>query len=134
KVVEWHSDGTPARLIATHSDITARRRMEDALRGSEEKYRRLFEMAQEGIWVIDAGGKTTLVNASMASMLGYKREEMLGRHVFDFMDESTRTVAMENMRRRSQGIEEQHDFEWLSKTGRRIYTTMQTAPIFDENG
>jgi diguanylate cyclase (GGDEF)-like protein/PAS domain S-box-containing protein len=134
KVVEWLADGNPARLIATQSDVTARRKMENALRSSEEKYRKLFDLAQEGIWVIDAQGNTTIVNAAMASMLGYKKEEMLSKHLFDFMDASARAVAEENMKRRAHGIEEQHDFELLSKTGRKVYTTMQTAPIFDDNG
>ncbi|HVK99831.1 MAG TPA: EAL domain-containing protein [Dongiaceae bacterium] len=134
RVMERRADGAPMRFIATYSDVTNRRRMEDALRGSEEKYRRLFEMAQEGIWVIDADGVTTIVNEAMANMLGYKREEMIGRHLFDFMDEDARRLAQENMKRRSQGIEEQHDFEFLSSNGRRVYTTMQTAPVFDANG
>ncbi|MEZ5511931.1 MAG: EAL domain-containing protein [Gammaproteobacteria bacterium] len=134
KVVEWLADGKPARLIATQSDITARRKMENALRSSEEKYRRLFDLAQEGIWVIDADGKTTLVNTAMATMLGYRKEEMLGRPIYDFMDADASRVAQENLKRRAHGIEEQHDFEWLSRTGRKVYTTMQTAPIFDDNG
>lgn len=134
KVVEWLPDGKPARLIATHSDITARRKMENALRSSEEKYRRLFDLAQEGIWVIDAEGRTTLVNTAMATMLGYRKEEMLGRPIFDFMDADARLIAKENLKRRAHGIEEQHDFEWRSRTGRKVYTTMQTAPIFDDNG
>ena len=134
KVVEWAADGNPARLISTHSEITSRRHMENALRTSEEKYRRLFEMAQEGIWVIDAEGNTTIVNNAMANMLGYKKEEMMGRHLFDFMDDDARSQAEKNMKRRVQGLEEQHDFELLSKTGRRVFTTMQTAPLYDENG
>lgn len=134
RVVERKPDGSPGRFVATHADVTSRRRMEDALRNSEEKYRRLFEMAQEGIWVIDAAGLTTIVNNAMASMLGYKKEEMIGRHLFDFMDEDSRTAARENMKRRAQGIEEQHDFEFLASNGRRVFTTMQTAPIFDGNG
>lgn len=134
RVVERRADGSPGRFVATHADVTSRRRMEDALRNSEEKYRRLFEMAQEGIWVIDAAGITTIVNNAMASMLGYKKEEMIGRHLFDFMDEDSRAAARENMKRRAQGIEEQHDFEFLASNGRRVFTTMQTAPIFDGNG
>ena len=134
RVVERRPDGSPGRFIATHADVTSRRRMEEALRTSEEKYRRLFEMAQEGIWVIDAAAVTTIVNNAMASMLGYKKEEMIGRHLFDFMDEESRAAARENLKRRAQGIEEQHDFELLANNGRRVFTTMQTAPIFDGNG
>ena len=57
KVVEWLEDGRPARLIATQSDVTARRRMENALRSSEEKYRKLFDLAQEPDSVRDRYGR-----------------------------------------------------------------------------
>lgn len=134
KVVEWLEDGRPARLIATQSDVTARRRMENALRSSEEKYRKLFDLAQEGIWVIDTEGRTSIVNTAMASMLGYKKDEMLGKHVFDFMDEAGQVAATERLKRRAQGVEEQHDAELISKNGRKVYTTMQTAPLYDDNG
>src|SRR5690606_11652244 len=103
-------------------------------RSSEEKYRKLFDLAQEGIWVIDAEGRTSIVNTATASMLGYKKDEMLGKHVFDFMDEAGRTAAAENLKRRAQGVEEQHDAELVSNSGRKIYTTMQTAPLYDDNG
>lgn len=134
KVVEWSGDRMPARLIATHTDVTVRRRMEDALRNGEEKYRRLFEMAQEGIWVLDAAGVTTLVNQAMANMLGCKKEEVVGHSVLEFLDEEGRKLAQEHMKRRRQGIEERIDCELVAKTGRRVFASMQTAPIFDSDG
>lgn len=59
-------------------DIGDRVRMEIALRSSEEKYRRLVELAQEGIWTIDAEGATAYVNPRMAAMLGRSPEEIIG--------------------------------------------------------
>lgn len=134
KVVELQGNGTAVRFIATHSDITARRRMEDALRSSEEKYRMLFDMAQEGIWVLDANGCTTLVNDAMANILGYSREDMIGRDMLDFVkDKSLRTMTDKaNIQGHAATI--QRDCELVSRTGRRIYTTMQSAALFDNLG
>ena len=101
---------------------------------SEEKYRRLVELAQEGIWSIDEKGLTTFVNPSMANMLGYSVEEMFGKHLFDFMDEQGKEIAKKNMDRRRSGIYETHEFEFLRKDGQRIYATLATAPIFDSDG
>jgi PAS domain S-box-containing protein len=101
---------------------------------SEEKYRQLVETAQEGIWTVDSNGVTTFVNPAMATMLGYTAEEMIGRHLFDFMDESGRVSANVNMQRRKDGIAEQHDFEFLCKGGERIFTTMASSPLFDKDG
>ena len=104
------------------------------LKSSEEKYRRLVELAQEGIWTIDEKGSTIFVNPAMANMLGYSTDEMMGKHLFDFMDEQGKILATRNMNRRKSGIRETHDFEFLRKDGQRIYTNMATAPIYDTKG
>jgi PAS domain S-box-containing protein len=65
-----HDDGTARHFIAQIQDITERRRVEQALQASEERYRRIVELAHEGIWTIDADARTTFVNARMAEMFG----------------------------------------------------------------
>ncbi len=104
------------------------------LRESEKKYRQLFETLQEGIWVIDKDAYTILINHSMAEMLGYTKSEMLGKHLFSFMDEHGVELAKRYLERRQQGIKERHDFEFIKKDGNRIYTSLDTAPITDEKG
>ena len=116
------------------SDITEHKKAEEKLRKSETKYRQLVENLNEGIWVIDEKGKTAFVNSHMAEMLGYTVEEMLGRHLFSFMDEQGVQNAMIKLERRQQGIKEQHDFEFQRKDGTRIYTTLETGPVTDEDG
>jgi PAS domain S-box-containing protein len=122
-----NSEGEITGLIATTRDITTEVR-------AEIKYRELVELAQEGIWVIDETNQTRFANSSMAKMLGYTPEEMADKSLFDFMDEQGRTIANKNIERRKQGIIEQHDFEFITKAGRRIYTTVETAPILDTEG
>ena len=48
----------------------------------DEKYRRLVEDIQEGIWVIDGNASTTFVNSHMAKLLGYSPDEMVGPALF----------------------------------------------------
>ena len=120
--------------ISIARDITERKQAEEALRESEENYRKLVELAQEGIWVIDKESKTNFVNPNMAKMLGYTPDEMQGMHIFEFMDEQGKIIAGENLDRRKQGFAEQHDFEFIHKDGRRIYTAMATSPLHDKDG
>jgi len=124
----------PKAFIAIIRDITERRRTEEALRESEEKYRIIVENALEGIWAIDAEANTTFVNQRMADMLGYTVDEMMGEHLFSFMDERGREIAEKNIERRRQGIAEQHDFEFICKDGTRIYTLLEAGPLEDEDG
>ncbi|MGI8579133.1 MAG: PAS domain S-box protein [Solirubrobacteraceae bacterium] len=73
----------PQRLVLAH-DITVRKRTEQALRDSEERYRQIVETASEGIWQVDVNHRTTFVNPKMAEMLGYEPAEMLGRPFEEF--------------------------------------------------
>jgi len=121
-------------FVAVFENITKRKQLEDALKESEMKYRRLVELAQEGIWAIDADANTTYANPRMAEMLGYSPEEMLGRHLFSFMDERGKEIAQTYLDRRKQGIKELHDFEFLRKDGQRLYASLETSPMMDEAG
>ncbi|MFX1382573.1 MAG: PAS domain S-box protein, partial [Promethearchaeota archaeon] len=115
-------------------DITNIRLAEKRLKESEEKYRSLIEDSLEGVWVIDSEGKSSLVNPSMARMLGYKVEEMMGRTLFEFMDDEYFDITKEKIEDRKKGIGEEHEFEFLHKSGRKVHTMIRTTPIFDKNG
>jgi len=121
-------------FIANMHDITERRRAEQALQKSEEKYRRLIESIHDGIWSIDKDAFTTFVNPRMAEMLGYTAEEMLGKHLFSFMDKQGVALATRYLKRLQRGVTEQHEFEFLRKDGTRIYTILDTSPVIDEDG
>jgi len=114
--------------------ITERKKAEQALRESEKKYRELVEVLNEGIWVIDKDAYTTFVNPRMAEMLGYTVDEMQGKHLFSFMDEKGVEIAKHLLGRRKQSIEEQHNFEFVRKDGKRIYAILETTSLTDENG
>jgi PAS domain S-box-containing protein len=71
-----------ASIIAR--DITERKRMESLLRASEEQYRRLFETAPDGIVLLEKDeGRITHTNPATEKMLGYTREESIGKKLQD---------------------------------------------------
>ena len=129
-----NADGELVQLLEYCLDITEQRRAEEALAASEARCRSIVESLNEGIWSIDVENLTTFVNLPMAEMLGYTVEEMLGRHLFSFMDEQGVDICTRNLERRKQGIREQHEFELLHKNGTRIFTIMETSPIHDRFG
>ncbi|MEQ1799549.1 MAG: PAS domain S-box protein, partial [Lacibacter sp.] len=126
-------EGKATGLMGSMMDITERKTAEDALRVSEEKYRQIVETAQEGIWMIDANSHTSFVNNRMAEMLGYTKEEMLGKHLYAFMDDEGRKISDRNIERRKQGIAEDHEFKFVTKHGRDVWTLMSTNPV-SKNG
>lgn len=134
KPADWDEQGKVTRLVGTQVDIHERKLIQQALRESEQKYRLLVENLNEGIWVIDSQAVTTFVNPRMAQMLGYSADEMLGKHLFEFMDEQGVELCKENLARRQAGIQEQHDFEFRRKDSSRMYALLETSPIMDEQG
>jgi diguanylate cyclase (GGDEF)-like protein/PAS domain S-box-containing protein len=111
----------------------AERETRTSLQESEVRYRRIVETAEEGIWMIDADSRTTFANGKMAEMLGTSVEEMAGRSLFDFMEETDRQVAQRNIERRRRGIREQHDFRFRRLDGSHIWTMLSTSPVLDQN-
>ena len=71
-------DARPATLCVL-SDMTALKREQDLRLETERRYQRIVETANEGVWVVDPSGMTTLVNDRMAEMLGTTRAEIEGR-------------------------------------------------------
>jgi PAS domain S-box-containing protein len=85
--------GAVRGIVALVQDVTEQKRAERALRESEERFRRMVEIAGEGIWFLDSAGRTTFLNDRMADLLGYRKEEMLGRLSVDFLDAADRDWA-----------------------------------------
>ena len=81
--------GAPAVQMVIR-DVTQRKKLDEALLLSEEKYRRLVEDVNDGFFVVDAAGFFTFANLALAQMLGMKSpQDLLGRKFFDFVAPET---------------------------------------------
>ncbi|MEP0885676.1 PAS domain S-box protein [Trichocoleus sp. ST-U3] len=134
KIPLLDDSGTPRYLLGICEDITESKKAEEGLRESENHYRRILETASEGIWMFDVDSKTTFANSRIAEMLGYTVEEMLGRSLFDFMDEESRMLAQAYVERRRRGIHERHDFKFRRKDGSDLWAIVSATPILDAAG
>jgi PAS domain S-box-containing protein len=115
-------------------EITERKRAEQLLSESEEKYRNIVETANEGIWLIDNDVCTTYVNRQMAEMLGYTIEEMLGRPAFDFIFKDDVSKAEERIAVRDRGTSESGEFSLRRKDGSAIEALYSASPIKNREG
>ena len=83
-------------IRCTIQDITERKRVEEALRKSEEKFQKLFDEAPVGYMDLNHQGHITQVNRTQLIMLGYTAEEMLGHPIWKFVveEEKARQTVM----------------------------------------
>nr|WP_166175806.1 PAS domain S-box protein [Rubrobacter tropicus] len=87
-------EGHPLYWQGVILDVTERKRTEEALRLSEERYRAVIERAAEGIYLLDA--KTARVvdaNPAFCRLLGYTRDEVIGMSVYDLLDHDREEIA-----------------------------------------
>lgn len=77
-----------AGVTFTAMDITERKRAEEALRESEEKYRVVAEMAKDGIAIVQ-GYKVVYVNPGLANLVGYPVEEIIGKSIIPFLSQES---------------------------------------------
>lgn len=99
---------------------------------TDDIYKLIIETANEGIWVIDESNITTFVNQTMADMLGCSPERMVGRSMFEYMDEEGLSIAKRNVAKRRQGIKESHEFKLIGFEGRVVWTQMSTSAFIKD--
>jgi PAS domain S-box-containing protein len=125
-----NSDNSPYGLIFSCRDITFRKKAEQAIAQSEEKYRTLMDSIQDGVFSIE-GGIITYANRALAEMIGYDIEETIGSSFTKFVAPEDMELVTTNYKRRQDGLNPPTSYEWrmLHKDGRRIYVNMSARII-----
>ena len=112
-------------------------RLEDrtrALQESEQRFKQLVDVAQEGIWLADDRGVITYVNQRMAELLGYQNGAMLGRRVYDFIEAGSRASAQRTLARPSAAGGESRDLRFLRHDGGELWGLVSASPIVGRDG
>jgi PAS domain S-box-containing protein len=90
--------GRPCGVEGALQDITERKRIEAALRQSEEKYRQVVEGAADPIFGVDRSGRFTFVNSVAASYFGRKPEEFPTTTMWDWFPKPVADIQMDTIR------------------------------------
>jgi len=131
--VDRDDQGEIRGYFAFVSDISERKAVESALKESELRFRKLYDEAPVGYHEIDREGRIVSINQTEAEILGYTREEMLGRPIFDFVAEELRETARMAVREKIAGIRPLVTIErpYVTKDGRRIMVSIQEGYRLD---
>ncbi len=113
-------DRLTGRLAVLH-DITERKRAEEALRESEERYRDLFENANDLIQSVTLDGSLVYVNRAWRETLGYSEEEIPGLSLFDIIHPDSQAHCMEIFQRVMAGEEfDRVEATFVTRDGRAV--------------
>jgi PAS domain S-box-containing protein len=127
-----------AELAAANAGLTVeileRKQMEAALRESEERYRDLFENAQDAIYVHDLKGTYISANRAAEKLCGYPRDEIVGKNVIEFMaPEHVERIRANLGKKLNGGGMTTYEIEMLAKDGRRVPVEVNTRLIYEND-
>ena len=128
--------GRVAGMVGIMRDITERKRAEEALRESEEKYRTILATMEEGYYEVDLAGNFTFFNESLCGIHGYSHDEMMGMNNREYMDAETakRVYKIFNTVFRTGKSAKIYDWQIIRKDGSKPDLEASVSPIRDSSG
>ena len=126
----------PEGLAVFATNITERRRAEEAVKGYAEEVQDLYNNAPCGYHSLDASGIYVRINDTELDWLGYDREEIIGRKSFaDLIPEELMTTFRSNfIRFKEQGFVEGLEYEMVRKDGTRLSVLLNATTVNDKQG
>lgn len=126
----------PNLIASFFQEVTERKRTENALRASEEKFRNLVENMLDLVWQSDAKGRFTYISPNITHLLGYQPEEVIGRLSTDYMasdDRANLDKEIADFIRNQQSIRGL-SFDLIHKNGYRVAFELNASPLIDSEG
>ncbi len=125
--------------ISDHNDqlkwkIKERMETEKKLWQSEQLYRSLAEIMNDGLLVCDKNSSIIYLNDKLCQMLGYTRDEIIEHPIIDLLDETNQTILKEQWAKRKIGVDNAYELTFTVKDGQKITTIISPKSIFDADG
>lgn len=132
RVVEYDGMGRPVRMIGTHTDISERKKVEEALLESQERFRELAELLPETVFEMEPDGRLTFVNQKAFDLFGYSRDDLeAGVYCLDFVFPEDRARASANIQQVLRGERIRHnEYRMLKKDGTSFPAAIRSSPKY----
>ncbi len=132
--VNWHKldfAGRAAYLVMAN-DVTEKKRAEIALLESEERYRELFENANDIIYTIDLAGNFTSLNRTGERLTGYSQAEALQMNISEVVAPDHLNIVRSNLARKIQNSDGStvYEADIITKSGHRLQLELSSRLVF----
>jgi len=129
-------NGNVAGILGIFWDISDRKKAEEALRTSEQKFKDLTETTPDWIWEVNKDGVYTYVSPKIKDLLGYEISEVLGKTPFDFMTDEDAGKIGKTFKEIVNNKEPIYKLENTNrhKDGHLVVLETSGIPVFDEKG
>ena len=130
-------DRKPVEILIVSRDITERKQAEEALRVSEEKYRKLVNTAPYGIQLTDLNGKIIFSNPAHHKIQGYADGELIGKFIWDLMADNIHREKSKSFYQKlvkEQPVPKVYFNRDRTKDGREIDVQINWDYIYNLNG
>lgn len=130
------SNGIYAGNLAMHTDITERKKSEDELYHSEERFRTAFEGGSIPMQLTSLNGDFLRVNHAFCTLLGYTEQELTGMNFRKLTHPDDLEANMDGLKKLENGEISSFRMEkrYIRKNGQIIWVDMSTAPVRNKNG
>ena len=128
-------DGNPAQIISVIEDISERKRTEEALKESEEKFRAVVDNTPAAILLKDTGGRYLIANKVWHDWFNPEEKDIAGKTVFDFYHKKhAKEVTAQDRQVLELGKPVESELRTPFGDGRERTTILQKFPIYDADG
>ncbi len=124
-----YDTGVVTGAFCVARDVTEERQQAEALERAESRYTRLFEIAEDAIATMDEAGVLTSVNRALEEVAGRTRQQMVGRHFIEFVEEQERSGMWQVFASALAGERPARELHFTGRDDRRGVATVRAAPI-----
>jgi|GEM_PF-2339857 len=128
------STGEPVRVIEYMRDVTEEESARLALQSSERRYRAVTDLTSEGVIAIESGGKIAFVNPSLARMLGYDADELVGMQIWALVDRETPWPTGTGQLHKVLEEGARVEMVFRRKDGSKVQVLVALSPVSSERG
>ncbi|HSQ92937.1 MAG TPA: PAS domain S-box protein [Methanoregula sp.] len=132
----FDAGGKIAGAVHLISDITARKRADDAIRQSEEKFRSIVETSPDMIWELDPEGRFRYISPMSRTIMGFEPEEVIGRPITDLVYDDMKNFALQELERvlASNGMVSSFEVQARHRDGHELILEIRPSRLIGADG